>query len=134
MDLNEKIMQRRRELEQEASSIRAQSLVKDSERNEKIKEQARRQLVEDGILNNDNQKDIEREKEKIIDEMVQSRWTNTENNKLVFLIIMTVVGFFIKWQIGLLFVVVILIYVNIVNGQHKKKILSETKSNNFDGC
>ena len=123
MDINQKIAQRRLEREREAETERAKVAAQRAESLQVAKSEARRQLVEEGVLSIADPEVVKREKEKFIEKMAQDSWETSEKWKFAMLVFFCILGFFAKWWIGLFFFLWAFWYSEKVNERHKVIIL-----------
>ena len=128
MDLNEKLAQRRKEREQEAAIVQAEIAAQETAKRDFIKQEAQKQLADAGIqqvIDLNTEKEIQKEKEKMIEKMAQSRWTSSENFIGFLLFVFVIVAFFQSWILGILMIIIAAIYFDQKNKKYKKQIENE---------
>lgn len=130
MDLNEKLAQRRKEREQESAVVQAEIAATETAKTEFVKQEARKQLADAGLQqvnDSDTEKEIQKEKEKIIEKMALSRWTSTENFIGFLLFLFVILAFFKNLILGFLMLIVSVVYYDGKNKKYKKQIEIEIK-------
>lgn len=128
MDLNEKLAQRRKEREQEAAIVQAEIAAQETAKRDFIKQEAQKQLADAGIqqvIDLNTEKEIQKEKEKMIEKMAQSRWTSSENFIGFLLFVFVIVAFFQSWILGIFMIIIAAIYFDQKNKKYKKQIENE---------
>lgn len=128
MDLNEKLAQRRKEREQEAAIVQAEIAAQETAKRDFIKQEAQKQLADAGIkqvIDLNTEKEIQKEKEKMIEKMAQSRWTSSENFIGFLLFVFVIVAFFQSWVLGVFMIIIAAIYFDKKNKKYKKQIENE---------
>ncbi len=135
MDLNEKLAQRRLELEKEKRIEESKVAEVQLQKDQAVKDAALKQLEAQGIkpevltsVQTPSSAEVEKEKEKILAELAQKRFTNADKVAFVILFILTVWGFFSGFIPGLIFLGFLLAYFNIRINKLKEQIISEGKS------
>lgn len=128
MDLNEKLAQRRKEREQEAAIVQAEIAAQETAKRDFIKQEAQKQLADAGIqqvIDLNTEKEIQKEKDKMIEKMAQSRWTRSENFIGFLLFVFVIVAFFQSWILGIFMIIIAAIYFDQKNKKYKKQIENE---------
>lgn len=128
MDLNEKLAQRRKEREQEAAIVQAEIAAQETAKRDFIKQEAQKQLADAGIqqvIDLNTEKEIQKEKDKMIEKMAQSRWTSSENFIGFLLFVFVIVAFFQSWILGIFMIIIAAIYFDQKNKKYKKQIENE---------
>ncbi len=135
MDLNEKLAQRRLELEKEKRVEEAKVAEVQLQKDQALKDAALKQLEAEGIkpevltsIQAPSVAEVEKEKEKILAGLAQKRFTSADKVAFVILFIMTVWGFSAGFIPGLIFLGFLLAYFNIRINKLKEQIVSEAKS------
>ncbi len=130
MDMNEKLAQRRKEREQEAAVVQAEIAAKETAKTEFVKQEARKQLTDAGlqqVIDSDTEKEIQKEKAKMIEKMALSRWTSVENFIGFLLFLFVVLSFFESWILGVLMLILSAVYFDRKNKKYKNQIEIEIK-------
>ena len=128
MDLNEKIAQRRLQIEQEAAAEKALQMELNSAKKEFVKSEAIKQLADEGLyemMAENIKKDIEREKAKIINQLIFSRWTTQNKLTAGVLFFASLVGFLVWWGLGVALMLYLIKYSIDKYDKYKNEILSE---------
>lgn len=150
MDLNEKIEARRREVAIEAEKTRLAEIAHQKEEALKI-EQAKKaekaaleaavaeRFAEKGITQKPtgdsppspqvSRSDVDAEFEKALSAAASARMTGGENAMFFILLLIGLGGFFIKWWVGIAFVIWSILYASNKHSSHKEAILKEGKEN-----
>lgn len=150
MDLNEKIAARRREKAIEAEKSMQIEVARKKQaaletakvaaaEQEIIANEVAKRLAEKGIQLPEvtkssqspslaTQKIIDAEVESQITKAASARMTAGENLKFVILLLLGIGGFFVKWWVGLAFIIWSFSYITKATNRHKEEILAEGQS------